>query len=94
MEFYNYITFGERRQIITLGFEKAGITHVLELVSSNLPESDPFVTFSTLVSSDKLGDQSLSDEEYLQSFTNERVDSSDSDCGEDFDRNVFEDVLG
>ena len=33
------------------------------------------------------------DEEYLQSFTNERVGSDDSDWGEDFDRNVFVDVI-
>ena len=35
----------------------------------------------------------LPDEEYLQSCTNERVDSDDLDWGEDFDRNIFEDVL-
>ena len=50
-------------------------------------------TYSTLVSGNELLDQSLRDEEYLQSFTNERVDSDDSDWGEDFDRNVFEDVI-
>ena len=49
--------------------------------------------FLTLVSGNELLDQSLPDEEYLQSFTNERVDSDDSDWGEDFDRNVFEDVI-
>ena len=49
--------------------------------------------YSTLVSSNELLDQSLPDEEYLQSFTNERIDSDDSDWGENFDRNVFEDVI-
>ena len=78
---------------ITRGFERAGITHGLELGSSKLPELDPFAEFSTLVSGNELLDQSLPDEEYLQSFTNERVDSDDSDWGEDFDRNVFEDVM-
>ena len=72
---------------------RVGITHALELGSSNLPKLDPFVEFSTLVSSDELADQSLPDEEYLQSCTNERVDSDDLDWGEDFDRNIFEDVL-
>ena len=48
---------------------------------------------STLVSGNELLDQSLPDEEYLKSFTNERVDSDDSDWGEDFYRNVFEDVI-
>ena len=93
VEFYNYITFGEKREIITRGFERAEITHASELGSSNLIEVDPFAEFSTLVSGDELADQSLPDEEYLQSFTNKRVDSDDSDWGEDFDRNVFEDVL-
>ena len=65
----------------------------MELGSSKLPELDPFAVFSTLVSGNELLDQSLPDEEYLQSFTNERVDSDDSDWGEDFDRNVFEDVI-
>ena len=45
------------------------------------------------MSDDELTDQSLPDEEYLQSFTNDRVKSDDSDWGEDFDRNVFEDIL-
>ena len=54
---------------------------------------DPFAEFSTLVSYDELTVQSLADEEYLQSFTNDRVESDDSDWGEDFDRNVFEDIL-
>ena len=92
-EFYNHITSGEKREIITRGFERAGITHALELGSSKLPELDPFAEFSTLVSGNELLDQSLPDEEYLQSFTNERVHSDDSDWGEDFDRNVFEDVI-
>ena len=65
----------------------------MKLGSSNLPELDPFAEFSTLVSGDELADQSLPDEEYLQSFTNERVDSDDSDWGKDFHRNVLEDVL-
>ena len=65
----------------------------MKLGSSNLPELDPFAEFSTLVSGDELADQSLPDEEYLQSFTNERVDSHDSEWGKEFDRNVFEDVL-
>ena len=65
----------------------------MELGSSKLPELDPFAEFSTLVSGNELLDQSLPEEEYLQSFTNERVDSDDSDWGEDFDRNVFEDVI-
>ena len=65
----------------------------MELGSTNLPELDPFAEFSTLVSGDELADQSLPDEEYLQSFTNERVDSHDSEWGKEFDRNVFEDVL-
>ena len=79
VEFYNYITSGEKREIITRGFERAGITHALQLGSSNLPELDPFAEFSTLVSDDELTDQSLADEEYLQSFTNDRVESDDSD---------------
>ena len=41
----------------------------MELGSTNLPELDPFAEFSTLVSGDELADQSLPDEEYLQSFT-------------------------
>ena len=61
--------------------------------SNNLSELDPFAEFSNLVSGDELADQSLPDEEYLQSFTNERVDSDDSDWGKDFHRNVLEDVL-
>ena len=65
----------------------------MELGSTNLPELDPFAEFSTLVSGDELTDQSLPDEEYLQSSTNERVDSDDSEWGKEFDRNVFEDVL-
>ena len=93
VEFYNHITSGEKREIITRGFERAGITYALELGSSKLPELDPFAEFSTLVSGNELLDQSLPEEEYLQSFTNERVDSDDSDWGEDFDRNVFEDVI-
>ena len=93
VEFYNHITSGEKREIITRGFERAGMTHALELGSSKLPELDPFAEFSTLASGNELLDQSLRDEEYLQSFTNERVDSDDSDWGEDFDRNVFEDVI-
>ena len=93
VEFYNHITSGEKREIITRGFERAGITHALELGSSKLPELDPLAEFSTLVSGNELLDQSLPDEEYLQSFTNERVDSDDSDWGEDFDRNLFEDVI-
>ena len=93
VEFYNHITSGEKRKIITRGFERAGITHALELGSSKLPILDPFAEFSTLVSDNELLDQSLPDEEYLQSFTNERVDSEDSDWGEDFDRNIFEDVI-
>ena len=93
MEFYDHIISGEKREIITRGFVRAGITHAFELGSSNLPELDPFAEFWTLVSGDELADQSLLDEEYLQSFTNERVDSDDSDWGEDFDRNVFQDVL-
>ena len=90
---YNDITSGENKKIITHGFERAGITHALELGSRNLPELDPFAEFSTLVSGEELLDQKLPDEEYLQSFTNERVDSDDSDWEEDFDRNVFEDVI-
>ena len=62
VEFYNHITSGEKREIITLGFERAGITHALKLGSSNLPELDPFAEFSTLVSGDELADQSLPDE--------------------------------
>ena len=93
VEFYNHITSGEKREIITRGFERAGITHTLELGSSKLPDLDPFVEFSSLVSGDELAGQSLADEEYLHPFTNERVDSDDSDWGEDFNRNVFEDVL-
>ena len=54
VEFYNHITSGEKREIITRGFERAGITHALELGSSNLPELDPFVEFLTLVSGDEL----------------------------------------
>ena len=50
VEFYNHITSGEKREIITRGFERAGITHALELGSSKLPELDPFAEFSTLVS--------------------------------------------
>ena len=65
----------------------------MELGSTNLPELDPFAEFSTLVSGDELADQSLPDVEYLQSSTNERVDSDDSEWGKEFDRNVFEDVL-
>ena len=65
----------------------------MELGSTNLPELDPFAEFSTLVSGDELADQSLPDEEYLRSFTNERVDSDDSEWGKEFDRNIFEDVL-
>ena len=91
LEFYNHIISEEKREIITCGFERAGITHALGLCSSNLPELDPFAELSTLASDDELADQSLRDEEYLQSFTNE-VDSDDSDWGEDFDRNAFEDV--
>ena len=86
-----HITSGE--EIITCGFERAGITHALDLGSINLPELDPFAEFSTLVSGDELADQSLPDDEHLQSVTKERVDSDDSDWGEDFDRNVFEDAL-
>ena len=93
VEFYDHITSGEKREIITHGFERAGITYALELGSSNLPELDPFAEFLTLVSGDELADQSLPDEEYLQSFTNDRVDSDNSDWGEDFDKNVFEDVF-
>ena len=94
VEFYNLITSWEKKEIITRGFERAGITHALELGSSNnLSELDPFAEFSNLVSGDELADQSLPDEEYLQSFTNERVDSDDSDWGKDFHRNVLEDVL-
>ena len=96
LEFYNHIISGEKREIITRSFERAGITHALELGSSKLPVLDPFAEFSTLVSGNELLDQSLPDdlpEEYLQSFTNERVDSDYSDWGEDFDRNVFEDVI-
>ena len=93
VEFYNHIISGEKRKFITGGFGRAGVTHTLELGSSNLPELDPFAEFSTFVSGDELVDQSLPDEEYLQSFTNGRLDSDDSDWGEDFDRNVFEDVL-
>ena len=52
----------------------------MELGSTNLPELDPFAEFSTLVSGDELADQSLPDEEYLQSSTNERLDSDDSEC--------------
>ena len=53
-----------------------------------------FLCVFNFVSGNELLDQSLPDEEYLQSlFTNERVDSDDSDWGEDFDRNVFEDVI-
>ena len=82
-------TSGEKREIITRGFEGTGITRALELGSSILPKLDPFSELSTLVSGDELADQLLPDEEYLQSFTNERVDS---DWEEDFDRNVFQHV--
>ena len=92
VEFYNHITSGEKREIITRGFERAGITHALELGSNNLPELDPFAEFSPLVNNDEIPNQSLPDEEYLMSFTNERMDSDDSDWGEDFDRNLFDDV--
>ena len=34
VEFYNHLTSGEKREIITRGFERAGITHALELGSS------------------------------------------------------------
>ena len=71
VEFFNHITSGEKREIITRGFKRAGITHTLELASSKLPELDPFAEFSTLVSGNELLDQSSPDEEYLQSFTNE-----------------------
>ena len=64
----------------------------MKLGSSNLPELDPFTKFSTLVSCNELAEGSLPYKEYLQSFTNERVDLDDWDWGEDFDRNVFEDV--
>ena len=50
VEFYNYITSGEKTEIITRGFERARITHASELGSSNLTEVDPFAEFSTLVS--------------------------------------------
>ena len=56
MEFHNHITSGEKREIITRGFKRAGITHALELGSSNLPELDLFAGFSTLVSGDELAD--------------------------------------
>ena len=82
-------TSGEKREIITRGFEGTGITRALELGSSILPKLDPFSELSTLVSGDELADQLLPDEEYLQSFTNERVDSDDSDWEEDFDRMYF-----
>ena len=62
VEFYSHIKSGEKREIITRGFERVGITHALKLVSSNLPELDPFAEFSTLVSGDELADQSLPDE--------------------------------
>ena len=64
----------------------------MKLGSSNLPELDPFTEFSTLVSCTESAEGSLPYKEYLQSFTNERVDLDDWDWGEDFDRNVFEDV--
>ena len=54
VEFYNHIASGEKREIITRGLERAGITHALELGSSSLPELDPFAEFSTLVSGDEL----------------------------------------
>ena len=75
VKFYNDITSGNKREIVTRGFERAGITHALKLGSSNLPELDPFAEFSTLVSNDEIADQSLPDEEYLQSFTNDKVES-------------------
>ena len=81
MEFYNHITSGE---IITRGFEKAELTHALKLGSSNLPELDPFTGFSTLVSGNEFAEGSLPYKEHLQSFTNERVDSDDSDWGKMF----------
>ena len=92
MEFYDHIISGEKREIITHGFERTGITRALELGSNILPKLDPFSELSALVSGNELADQLLPDEEYLQSFTNERVDSDDSDWEEDFDRNVFQDV--
>ena len=49
VEFYNHVTSGEKREIITRGFERAGITHALELGSSKLPELDPFVEFQLLL---------------------------------------------
>ena len=78
MEFYNHITsWREKREILTHGFEKAEITHALKLGSSNLPELDPFTEFSTLVSCNELAEGSLPYKEYLQSFTNERIDLDD-----------------
>ena len=49
VEFCNHTTSGEKTEIITRGFNRAGITHTLELGSSNLPEFDSFAEFSTLI---------------------------------------------
>ena len=49
-------TSGEKREIITRGFEGTGITRALELGSSILPKLDPFSELSTLVSGDELAD--------------------------------------
>ena len=65
----------------------------MELGSSNLSELDPFGEFSTPVGGDVLADQSLPDEEYLQPFTNERVDSDYSDWGKHCDGNASEYIL-
>ena len=53
VEFYNHITSGEKREIITRGFKRTGLTHALELGGSDLPELDPFAEFSTLVRGDE-----------------------------------------
>ena len=49
VEFCDHTTSGEKTEIITRGFNRAGITHTLELGSSNLPEFDSFAEFSTLI---------------------------------------------
>ena len=96
----NFITISRRERNVgksTRGFERARITHslelgALELGSNNLPELDQFAEFSPLINSNEMSNQSLPHEKYRMSFTNEKIDS-DSDWEEDFDRSVFQDVI-
>ena len=49
VKFCNHTTSGEKTEIITHGFKRAGIPHALELGSSNLPELHSLAEFSTLI---------------------------------------------